>query len=269
MGPGRGTYAFFLDAQGRIRSDSHVFVEGDRVLIDCEPHARATLQEHIESYIVMDDVTLEDRSTDSCLVEVLGPAARAVVSGLCAHPPESPLSFARTGGLRVFRVPLGPTDGYWVEGRRSDAAGIAAELEARGAVAASEPQREGLRVERGVPRFGADFGPANIPHETQQLGAVSFAKGCYTGQEIVERVRSQGRVRRALVGLELETETLPEDLTVTHEGTPVGTMTSPTPGSLAGGRARGFAVVRRQAAAPGSPVRVGGSPAVTVGVATP
>ncbi len=263
---GRGVYSFFLDAQGRIQSDSRVFVDTDSILIDCEPEARAPLREHIESYIIMDDVVLEDVTPSTCLLAIVGPASRAAVTRLYGFAPDDPLAFARKGGTRLFRAPLGRVDGYWIEAPRSALPRLVAEAGASGAGQASEEECEALRVTAGVPRFGADFGPAHIPHETQQLHAVSFAKGCYTGQEIVERVRSQGRVRRLLVGLELASEDAPADLAVYCGGKPVGTLTSPVPGSLSGGRARGFAMVRREAAAPGTAVRVGSTPAVVVDV---
>ena len=260
LAPGRGTYAFFLNAQGRIQSDSHIFVDRDHVLIDCEPEANGPLQAHIESYIIMDDVVLEDVSATTRLVAVAGPQSRGVISALDLPAPDEALSFARSGEIRVIRVPVGTTDAYWLLGPRSETQRLVEQIEANGAVPSTRREFEALRVSNGVPRFGLDFGPENIPHETQQLNAVSFAKGCYTGQEIVERVRSLGRVRRLLAGVELESPSPPEDLTVHHDGRPVGTMTSPTPGCGPDGSARGFAIVRREAAAPGTDIHVGGLP---------
>lgn len=258
LAPGQGTYAFFLNAQGRIQSDSHVFVDRDQVLIDCEPEANGPLEAHIESYIIMDDVVLEDVSATTRVLAVAGPQSRAVISALGVPAPDDALGFARSGEIRVIRVPVGTTDAYWLIAPRSEALRLVERIEANGAVPSTRGEFEALRVSNGVPRFGSDFGPENIPHETQQLNAVSFTKGCYTGQEIVERVRSQGRVRRLLAGVELESPSPPEDLTVHHDGRPVGTMTSPTPGCPPEGTARGFAIVRREAAVPGTAVRVGG-----------
>ncbi len=259
LSPGQGTYAFFLDAQGHIQSDSRIFIDGDHILIDCESEAGAALKDHIEGYIIMDDVFLEDIAASNCLLAVLGPTSRQTVSSLFGKVPASELSFVHSGPVRVFRVPVGETDGYWIEAPRAELSRLTTELESGGAVAATDEDLEILRVSRLVPRFGRDFGPRNIPHETQQLNAVSFTKGCYTGQEIVERVRSQGRVRRLLVGIELESSSVPEDLTVYHDGKRVGTMTSPTPGAAPDGATRGFAIVRREAGDSGTQVRVGQS----------
>lgn len=257
LAPGRGAYAFFLNARGRIQSDSHVFVDRDRLLIDCEAEAGRPLRAHIERYIIMDDVEVADLSASTGLLAVAGPQSRDAVSALCSPLPTETLAFERSGGIRVVRVPVGSVDGYWVLAPGTEIEEIIAHLESRKTVPASDQDFEELRVVMGIPRFGRDFWSSNIPHETQQLNAVSFTKGCYTGQEIVERVRSRGRVRRLLVGVELESPLVPEDLAVYHNGNRVGALTSPVPGRLPDGHARGFAIVRREAAAAGTQVRVG------------
>lgn len=259
LAPGRGTYAFFLNAQGRILSDSHIFVESDSILIDCEPEAGDSLREHIEAYIIMDDVSLEDIASTTRLLVVAGTRSREVVSSLLGTPPEDALAFVQAGDRRVFRVPVGTTDAYWILAGKRDAQVLPEAVTRHGAVQVDASDFDALRVASGVPRFGPDFGSRNIPQETQQFNAVSFDKGCYTGQEIVERVRSRGRVRRLLVGVELESPSIPDELTIQHKGRAVGKMTSPTAGSLASGKARGFAIVRREAAAPGTEVQVSGS----------
>ncbi len=262
LAPGQGAYTFFLNAQGRIQADSHVFVAADHVLLDCEPACRERLREHLESFIVMDDVTLEDVTEDTCAFAAAGPKAAAAFRGAA---PRGEHGFVETDGVRVTRVSHIGAEGFWLTaaaGRRGE---IARRLERSGAVEASPEDFETVRVENGVPRWGIDYGPENIPHETQQLHAVSFAKGCYTGQEIVERVRSQGRVNRLLIGLQLDTASPPENLEVRHEGRAVGKMTS----AVFSPRFRktlGFAIVRRAAAAPGTRVAVGGTPALVTDV---
>jgi aminomethyltransferase len=131
-------------------------------------------------------------------------------------------------------------------------------LEQGGATAASSDDFRVVRVENGLPRCGEDYSDSNLPQETQQLHAVSFSKGCYLGQEIVERVRARGQVNRLLVGLELDThQAPPAGVAVLHLGLPVGRLSSPvfSPRLQA---VVGFAIVRRAAAAPGTPVSVDG-----------
>lgn len=267
LAAGEGAYAFFLNPQGRIQADSHIFVGADRVLIDCEPGVRISLRALIESYIIMDDVALEDVTESTTLLGVAGPETGAIVAGLDASLPAKPLSFAAFGTRTVYRVPVGGTDGCWIAAPVDEKEGLIDALERLGAVPASAEACDACRVRNRFPRFDFDYDSTNIPHETQQLQAVSFLKGCYTGQEIVERVRSQAQVKRLLVGIEFDSPELPSDLTVRHADGPVGTLSSPTPGVPPEGRAAGFAMVRRVAAAPGTRVSVGGLPATVLDIA--
>lgn len=261
LAPSCGTYAFFLDARGRIQADSFIFVAADHVLIDSEPGVARSLLEHIESYIIMDDVTLEDIAPETVVIAVAGPLAGDAVGGLGLDNPPAALQARRSGDVWVFGTPKPSVGGYWIMAPASKRQEVTAMLRAQGAVESTDREWEAHRVGNWVPRFSVDFGPTNIPHETRQFHAVSFSKGCYTGQEIVERVRSRGRVRRQLVGVELTTADLPRDLTVRHQGKPVGELTSPTPGPRPDGRARGFAILRGAASAAGATVQVGGRPA--------
>ncbi len=269
LAAGEGTYAFFLSPQGKIQADSHIFVRETDVLVVCEPGVRERLASHIESYIIMDDVLLEDISGQSAVLGVAGPEAGRVVSTVCPSAPARPLRSAEHGSVVVRWAPVAGHDGYWLETEPSAAPGLQRRLERIGAVRASAQDCETARVLRGVPRFGPDFGGACIPHETQLMGAVSFDKGCYTGQEIVERVRSQGRVRRLLVAVELDAAEPPNDRTVTYGGRKVGTLTSPVASPTPGERGRGFAILRREAAIPGTRVTVGACRATVAALGRP
>lgn len=263
--PGHGTYAFFLSPQGRIQADSHIFVDRDHLLIDSESSAAAVLREHIDSYVIMDDVTLEDIAPQTALLALAGPGSGAIVTGMGLNATERTLTFARSGNICVFRSPM-PGVGYWIMAPYTEKAELAAAMQALGAVESTGEEWEAHRVLNWLPRFGIDYGSKNIPHETRQFNAVSFSKGCYTGQEIVERVRSRGRVRRQLVGIELEAPELPDTLTIRHEGNAVGELTSPTSALAPATKARGFAIVRSAAAAPGTAVHVGPTPGRIVDV---
>ncbi len=258
LAPGQAEYTFFLNPQGQIQSDARVFVAEDHVLIDCESDVRERLRAHLESFIIMDDVTLEDVTNDTFLIEVCGPNSAAAVAQFCDPPPTSNLSFSEANGLRVVRASLIGGEGYWLSGGREQREAISAQLTTAGVVEATDESFEIVRAENGIPRYGIDFSRKNIPHETQLLNAVSFTKGCYTGQEIVERVRSQGQVNRLLVGLHLDTPTVPANLDVQLEDRTVGSMTSalfsPTFQKVVG-----FAIVRREAALPGTLLTVDGT----------
>jgi aminomethyltransferase len=137
-------------------------------------------------------------------------------------------------------------------------AGLAGRLEQAGAAAATAEDFRVVRVENQVARFGEDFFDTNLPQETQRLEAVSFTKGCYIGQEIVERVRSRGQVNRLLVGVELDAEKAPASgSAVMFEDEEVGRITSPVHSPRLG-RAVAFGILRRQAAHAGASITVEG-----------
>jgi folate-binding protein YgfZ len=119
-----------------------------------------------------------------------------------------------------------------------------------------------VRLEHFKPRYGEDIFDSTLSQETQQAHAVNFSKGCYIGQEIVERVRSRGLVHRLLAGVEIESSEVPEPETrLFHGEENIGKMTSAA-FSPALGKVVGMAYVRRELAEPGAVLTVNGQPAV-------
>ena len=256
--PGQGVRGFFLDVQGHIQADTRIFVSEDHVLIDCEPARPEQLREHLERFIVMDDVTLQRHSGAAVALE--GPSsdkiAREVLS--VTPPPAQPYSHVHQGGLSTIRASLTGQPGLWLlveEGSKID---LAAKLGAAGVPTATANDVLTVRVENGVPRQGEDFSGSTLPNHVQQPDALSFTKGCYLGQEIVERVRSRGQINRLLVGVELETTEPPAPgAVVLVEEKEAGRLTSPV-FSPTMERVVAFAILRREAASPGTEFTVNG-----------
>lgn len=260
--PGQGTYAFFLDAQGHIQADSHLFIAEDHVLIDCEPQARQPLCDHINNYIIMDDVELADVSESTAAIAIEGPRSEDIARQALgeALPASEPYAHRESGGILAARMTISGQPGLCVICPAAQKEDLIKKLEAAGAQAASEQDVRVVRVENRRPRFGEDYSSSNIPHETGLLQAVSFSKGCYLGQEIVERVRARGQVNKLLAGLEIDIRQPPEAGTpVEHAGKEVGRLTSPV-FSPRQAKALAFAVLRREAASEGVAVTVGGIP---------
>jgi tRNA-modifying protein YgfZ len=116
-----------------------------------------------------------------------------------------------------------------------------------------------VRIENGKPRYGVDITDASLPQETQQMYAVHPTKGCYIGQEIVERVRSRGHVNKLLVALDIEASEAPKaGAKVEADGKEVGTITSAAY-SPARGKVAAIGIVRNEAM--NSPLTVSGSSA--------
>jgi folate-binding protein YgfZ len=101
---------------------------------------------------------------------------------------------------------------------------------------------EALRIAEAIPAYGIDMVERDLPQETSQLRAIHFAKGCYLGQEIVERIRSRGNVHRHLRPLELAGPIPPSGAVLTlDDGAAAGHITSAAELPLATG-ARVFAL---------------------------
>jgi aminomethyltransferase len=208
--PGLGCYAFFLNAQGKIQADANILCFADHFLIDTEPETHEKLFALIDGYIIADDVTLENVSGKLVTIGVEGPKAGDVLSSLGATLPETPYGFAAWGERILARLNASGGEGYWIFCAAADREALVKELEAAGVVAASADDVRVVRLENGKPRYGDDIFDTNIPQETGQIHALHFSKGCYLGQEIVERVRSQGHINRMLSRLRIEGAKAPE-----------------------------------------------------------
>ncbi len=216
--PGEGVYAFFLDAQGHILADANLFVLEDRILMDVEPEQRHAIFKHLDKYIIADDVTLEDVSDSLSSVGIEGPEAEEKLRAMGAPIPEKPFSQAPWNGGFVARVSVTGLPGFRI-------------FAPQGALSSFEfvdlESIRTVRLEQAKPRYGDDIFETTLPHETRQMHALSFSKGCYLGQEIVERIRSRGHVNRILSGLEIEsTEPPASGAKLLADGAEVGEITS-------------------------------------------
>ena len=210
MGPGEGSYSFVLNAQGRIQGELTAFAEAERLLLEIDLGELPRLVELLERFIIMDEVELARTEELPAGVLVAGPEAEAVLVRLgvaAALPRTSPGSVRgswRGEDVRVVRSwgPLVPRFEVW--SRAAARAGLLEAIAAAGAAPCGAEALELLRVIEGTPRFGVDIRDRDLAQETGQTRALHFSKGCYLGQEIVERIRSRGAVHRGFSGFVLE-----------------------------------------------------------------
>ena len=207
--PGTGCYAFFLNAQGRIQADANILCFEDHILLDTEPETGEKLFQHIDRFIIADDVTLEDRTATLAEVAVEGPHAADVLAKVGAPIPQVDYGTELWGARFVAKLSASGAPGYRIFSPLEDKPALIAELETAGAIAASPDDLRTVRLEHGRPRYGEDILDSTIPQESQQLHGIHFSKGCYLGQEIVERVRSRGHVNKLLTHLRVSTTTAP------------------------------------------------------------
>ena len=150
--------------------------------------------------------------------------------------------------------------GTWLWGPPARLAEARAQSEAAGATPAGEAAYEAMRIEAGILRVGIDTDDSTIANETGCMRALNFNKGCYIGQEIVERVRSRGQVKRILTGFAAASE-IARGSRVETDGADIGRITSAafSPG-LGCWVALGY--VRREHSEPGGEVTIGGQTAL-------
>ena len=252
--PGQGVYAFFLNAQGRILADANILCRDGDFLLDTEPETAVALGAHIDRHIIADDVTLENWTAALPALAVEGPRSPGVAAALGIALPDEPAAHVAFRGGVAARLSFTGAPGFRLIVPAAERTALLAELEAAGAAAAGPEAARVVRLEHGRPRYGEDITDANIPQETRQLQALHFNKGCYLGQEIVERVRSRGHVNRVLVRLEFNTAAPPAPGTkLTVDGKETGHVTSAafSPGF---GKTLAFGYLRAEHARPGSRV---------------
>jgi len=204
--PGEGCYAFFLNAQGRILADVNVLCFEDHFLLDCEPELRPKIYEHLDRYIIADDATLEDQTDQIAAIAVEGPEAESVLRRLGAPVPEDAGSQVAWNARTVARLSTTGSGGFFILCPAPEKQAV---VDALNIPEASLEDIRQVRIENGHPRYGEEITERYLVQETAQMQAVNFTKGCYIGQEIVERVRSRGQVHRMLRRLEMETATVP------------------------------------------------------------
>jgi folate-binding protein YgfZ len=229
--PGEGCYSFFLNAQGRIQADAIAWLNEDSILLETQRERVPAVITHLDHFIIMDDVELKNVSDEGAGLTLIGPQAGTILTDLGLHPPaELELSHTTFMNSRLDLLqahsPLIARYELWAA--PETIAAVKGAVEKAGVLQASSESLEALRILEGTPLFGTDIRDKELPQETAQTRALHFAKGCYLGQEIVERIRSRGNVHRTFAGFML-TGALPASGTSLFAETsdkPVGEITS-------------------------------------------
>jgi tRNA-modifying protein YgfZ len=264
--PGQGTHALLLTEQGKIVAEIRLHVLVGEIWLEVARAASEAVRAALERFIVADDVELVDLPV--CGVALRGPSSEAVLAApLGPDGAERVFALAEGGTAEVSidgiaarcarRCDLG-TQGFafWVPDAAS-ARGLLERLCAAGARAVGPVAVETFRIAGGVPLEGVDFGAQTIAPEVPFLApAISFRKGCYLGQEVVERVAARGHVNWVVVGLTAEVGEVPAiGAPVFGDGREVGRVTSATRLPPGGGVAM-LARVRRAAVGPDAALEV-------------
>src|SRR5689334_10614339 len=237
LGAGQGTVSLLLNPQGHILAEIETYAFADRLLCVSFAMIREQLIEWLDKYIIMDDVKLIDESPRYGTLAVEGPKAAALVQEVAGTDilklEELSCRGSAVGSIpcRIVKRSPGGVPGAEFLAERERLAELWQVLSDAARWHEGGPMGytalSGLRLSQGIPWFGYDFGEKQIPHEAGlQDSHISYTKGCYTGQEIVERVRSRGQVNRQRVRLTLSGDLVPEaNTTLTVDGKEVGYVT--------------------------------------------
>jgi folate-binding protein YgfZ len=252
--PGAVFSTVFTTEKGRIVDWVAVLTRTDDLLLRCSPGRAEGVRAWIDRYTIMEDVVTDDVTARFVEVVVDGPAAFRAFG----EPAQG--TFVEAGDLLVTRGL--PAFAARVEVLAPVAArdALIEQAVAAGAERAGDGVFERLRLEAGVPSPEHEFREEVNPLELR-LGTVAMdlGKGCFVGQEVLQRIESYDKLARVLVGFEAEARLDPTaELKLSRDERPLGRITSVLP--LADGRSVGLAIVRRDGAAPGpAAIQVGGS----------
>jgi folate-binding protein YgfZ len=253
LAAGHGVYAFLLNAQGRIQADLYVFQRGESLLVDSEGGQREKVLQLFDHYIIADHVEIADVSDKIAAVGLTGRESCSILERAGIVVPElAHLQFAEVswgqGSITVLRSGEEARESWQVWIAPEQAAGLWDALVKAGAMPAGTAALNLFRISRGIPQFGVDIRERDLPQETGQTRALNFTKGCYLGQEIVERIRSRGAVHRQFMAFTVE-GMLPEaGAKILAAEKEVGEITSSAILPLAGGdRPVALGYLRREA----------------------
>lgn len=257
---GLGAEAFFTNIKGRILAHTLVFVGERAIWIDGPSGTARVLLPHLDRYLIAEDVQLADRTSDWGEIGLIGPQAAALVERLVPGSGAFvPGQHAHAGNVTVRRFDLTKSPGWLVGASRSELPTLAQRIAAEGAVPCSDEVFQALRIEAGTPQHGLDLSDDLLAQEAGRTKrAISFAKGCYLGQEPIARIDALGHTNRELRGLRLETAAVtPPGAKVFHPdtGAEVGQVTSAALSPL-DSHGVALALLRREVNAPGTIVLV-------------
>ena len=217
---GEGNYATILTNRGKIIADMKVYVFEDAISIETNAETTLDLYQELDKYLIADDVTIEDLTESTGAIGIHGPQSTELLQAVYGFD---------AGSLSEHYNIVDEIDGRWIICVRANETGevgynlctksesierlwdtILTKGRAFGAEPVGLTALNSLRIEAGIPQFGAELGDSIFPGEAELERAISFEKGCYIGQEIVARMKYRGHPNRLLRGFEIASDTPPQ-----------------------------------------------------------
>ncbi len=227
--PGSIVPALFLTEHAHVIADFFAWIGEDSILLDIDEAGWALAHPHLEKLLVADDVEFEEQP-DMAVIDIEGAracdAVRAVVAQAAAL---DEWRWVQAGSFAAGRLPRFGANGFSLLAPRAGAESAVESIRALGDDfrLINPAALEIVRVEHGLARVGVDTTAKTIALEARLERAISFDKGCYVGQETVERVSARGGLKKKLLGLRFAGDRVPQTGAPAHlDGTEVGVVTS-------------------------------------------
>jgi folate-binding protein YgfZ len=270
---GEGNYNFLLSVQGRIQGDATIFAEPGALLIETAAAQVPNLTALLDRFIIMDDVELADVTSSRSGLLIAGPRAASLLAQLGLDVEDVATLHQRTTTWNTAQIsvlrndgPLIPRFELWADPKTAPK--LLEAIQNAGAALCDQQSLEWLRILEGTPLYGLDIRDRELPQETGQTRALHFAKGCYLGQEIVERIRSRGNVHRTFSAFRLDGELPVAGVLLQADDKQVGELTSvaaiPLPTNDGEVVQLGLGYIRREALDRGLPLHYAGGVAISV-----
>jgi len=274
LAAGQGLYAFLLNPQGHILGDLYAYNRGDSIVVDTDRGQIEKMLATFDHYIIMDDVEVANLSDQVTALGIGGPKSRDVLAACGIQIPDMrPLEILEaqsTSGTActVIRTDDPAIESYELWLNPADVRRVWDALTKHGATPVGSEAFELHRIASGVPLYGVDIRERDLPQETEQARALNFNKGCYIGQEIVERIRSRGAVHRKFSGFATAGDSkIAAGGKILAGEKEVGEVTSvATLGSPESAKTIALGYIRREAGTPGRVVTIGAVEARVVAV---
>lgn len=207
---GSGCEAFLTTVQGKIVAHVWIFLQPESIWIDASPGLTDKILGHLDRYLITEEVVLTARTDALAQFRVTGPRAEGVLGQALGRAiAELNVLQHTTAAIAAVECQVRRTDflgkaGFDVLCSLPEKDRVQRALVMAGAAPGGKDAYEALRIEAGTPEYGRDIDETNLPQEVgRDDRAISFTKGCYLGQETVERINALGHVNRRLVGLQL------------------------------------------------------------------
>lgn len=274
---GHGAYAFLLNPQGHILGDLFAYNRGETIMVDTDRGQAEKILATFDHYIIMDDVEVANLSEKMTSLGIAGPKAREVMQKAAIDLPDlQPLQVHEVQcdcdcgcvSCTIVRT-HDAIESYEIWLTAEHVRPLWNQLVKAGASPTGSEAIELQRIVSGIPRYGVDIRERDLPQETEQARALNFNKGCYVGQEIVERIRSRGAVHRKFTGFLVDgTAHIAPGSKIVSGEKEVGEITSAA--SLPGtNKTVALGYIRREIGVPGREVTIGSVKAVVAQLPVP